>query len=150
MALPLAYSGRDLFVAALTLYGECRGEPLEGQQAVAWVIRNRAEWKPGQWWGNTVERVCLKPSQFSCWNASDPNWGLLQRWLSQRADDWREQCPALVGLAQVAESVFKGKVEDPTGRATHYEVLGTGAKWARNREFSKIIGRHAFYAIGPE
>lgn len=36
-------SERDLSIAALTIYGEARGEPYAGKVAVAWVIRNRTE-----------------------------------------------------------------------------------------------------------
>lgn len=54
-----------------TIWGEARGEGREGMIAVAWVILNRAS--IGGWWGNSIETVCLKPWQFSCWNANDPN-----------------------------------------------------------------------------
>ena len=38
----------DLDIMALTVWAEARGEPVDGQRAVAWVLRNRAA-KPG-WW----------------------------------------------------------------------------------------------------
>jgi len=61
----------ELDILAKTLWGEARGEGREGLIAVAWVIKNRAD-NPG-WWGKSIELVCLKPYQFSCWNADDPN-----------------------------------------------------------------------------
>jgi len=61
----------DLWIFAKTIWAEARGEPLEGQIAVANVILNRA--RQGGWWGDDVAGVCCKPKQFSCWNESDPN-----------------------------------------------------------------------------
>ena len=61
-------------VLARTLYGEARGEGLPGIEAVACVILNRVAFAKARgryWWGNTVSQVCLKPGQFSCWNAGD-------------------------------------------------------------------------------
>ena len=61
----------DLMIMAKTIWGEARGEGRNGQVAVAWVIRNRAE--HGGWYGNTIRSVCLHPFQFSCWNNNDSN-----------------------------------------------------------------------------
>lgn len=61
----------DEFTAVLTLWGEARGETLEGQGAVAHVIMNRRN--DGRW-GSTYDAVCRAPSQFSCWNHNDPNY----------------------------------------------------------------------------
>ena len=57
-------------VAARTLWQEARGEPREGQEAVAHVLWNRV--RDGRW-GKTLAEVCLYPLQFSGWNAHDPN-----------------------------------------------------------------------------
>lgn len=40
-------------------------------QAVANVIMNRVN--RGGWYGASIKDVVLKPYQFSCWNATDPN-----------------------------------------------------------------------------
>ena len=126
----------DLDAAARTVWGEARGEPYDGRVAVAWVIRNRVD-NPS-WWGRTVKDVCFHPKQFSCWNDDDPN---------------RPKCLAvsdedLASFFEIVRAVFDGEIPDPTGGADHYERVGTGAGWARNREFSTIIGKHAFYKIG--
>lgn len=141
MTTALTVTDQDLDTAARTLYGEARGEPLEGQHAVAWVFRNRTEWTPPAWWGTTLHGVCRQPFQFSCWNSNDANFGMLTHLPTD--DALYRHC------YEVVRAVMAGEVEDPSGGATHYEVLGTGASWAKNREFSVIIGRHAFYAIGP-
>jgi spore germination cell wall hydrolase CwlJ-like protein len=132
---------RDLDVLTRTLFGECRGEREVGQIAVAWVIRNRAEWPGKTWWGDTIADVCLKPSQFSCWLDSDPNRAKLE---ALSTDD-----PTYAKLYDIATRVLMCDVADPTGGCTHYEVVGTGAKWAKGKEPKVIIGRHAFYALGP-
>ena len=139
----------DLDLVTRTLYGECRGEPLAGQQAVAWVIRNRAS-DPG-WWTSyqsptstgritAVGRACVTKGQFSCWLASDLNLMKLQ---SLNPLD-----PEYKALFEVGRSVMAGEIDDPTSGSTHYEVLGTGAAWAKDRQPEVIIGKHAFYRIG--
>jgi hypothetical protein len=59
----------DLAALSLTLYGEARGEPIEGKCAVASVVINRTK-NPDRF-GDTIRDVCLAPRQFSCWNAGD-------------------------------------------------------------------------------
>lgn len=142
MADPIQVSPSDLDVWTRTLLGECRGEPLEGQQGVAWTIRTRATWDPPAWWGRTIAEVCMRPAQFSCWLTTDPNFPKINTW---PVDD-----PEYQALMAVARAVAAGEVDDPTGGATHYERLGAGASWAKGREFSVILGSQAFYVIGPE
>jgi N-acetylmuramoyl-L-alanine amidase len=134
----LKYTAIDLDIATRTLFGECRGEPDEGRVAVMWVIRNRAE-HPG-WWGKSVAGVCLAKSQFSCWNMNDPNREKLK---AVPAYD-----PVYTALQSVVERVLNGEVPDPTGGASHYEVIGTGAAWAKDRKPDAVIGHHAFYCVG--
>lgn len=141
MAAPFQVTEADLDTATRTLFGEARGEPLKGQQAVAWVLRTRAAWHPQVWWGAGLGGVCKKPKQFSCWNPDDPN--------RARLLGLAEADPEYQTLRAVVKSVMKGEVDDPTDGATHYEVVGTGAGWAAGRAPSCVIGRHAFYRIGP-
>jgi spore germination cell wall hydrolase CwlJ-like protein len=139
---PLPVSFHDLDVTARTLWGEARGEDEMGQRAVAWVIRNRADWPGGpHWWGDTALKVCMKPMQFSCWNAADPNREKMLA-LKMESQEYRT-------LHEIARAVMTGEVDDPTGHASHYERIGTGAEWARGRQPSATIGNHAFYSIGP-
>ena len=67
----MGISDNDLMIMAKTIWGEARGEGRNGQVAVAWVIRNRAQC--GGWFGRTIAEVCLKDQQFSCWNHNDCN-----------------------------------------------------------------------------
>jgi len=62
---------------ACTLIGEARGEPIEGQIGVGFVIRNRAIADK-----KSYRDICLAPKQFSCWNINDPNFKLITKVLS--------------------------------------------------------------------
>lgn len=138
----LSYTPTDLDILVRTLYGECRGEPLEGQQGVAWVIRNRVQWSGGPyWWGDTPALVCQKHAQYSCWLPTDPNYAKI---LGLPVGS-----PEYAALRDVALSVLSGAVGDPTGHASHYERIGTGASWAAGKTPSATIGNHAFYEVGP-
>ena len=55
-------------IVAMTILGEARGEGEAGMYAVGCIIAQRSIA-----WGKTPTQVCLKPSQFSCWNKNDPN-----------------------------------------------------------------------------
>lgn len=97
--------------AARTLWQEVRGEPLEGQIAVAHVLINRRN--SGRW-GNTLAEVCLSEFhgvfQFSGWDRNDPN--------RTQACQLRDDEPMLVHLASLIEDAEREP--DPTGGATHY------------------------------
>ena len=62
-------------VFGLTIIGEARGEPVEGQIAVGNVVRNRMNFNPAKY--KTYKDVCLEEKQFSCWNLNDPNYTFL-------------------------------------------------------------------------
>jgi len=121
-------------VAVRTLYGEARGEPREGQRAVAHVLWNRV--RDGRW-GKTLATVCLARMQFSCWNASDPNRDQIA---ALRDDD-----PILQKLYSILD---EARIEsDPTGGATHYYSTSMiqPPKWSIGATFCGQIGHHRFY-----
>lgn len=131
---------RAIDILARTVYGEARGELVAGKEAVAAVIMNRvrrARARRGYWWGDTVEAVCTKPWQFSCWNEGDPNRPKL---IAVGPDNRVFQ--SCIGVARRA---VEGRLDDPTGGATHYHAEGIRPPWARGREPSAAIGRHRFY-----
>lgn len=134
----------DLDILTRTLFGEARGEPVEGQIAVAFVVKNRATWNgAGSWWGHSIAEVCQHPWQFSCWNASDPN--------SAKLRELATNDPEYQHLSAVAETVVGGVAQDPTNGATHYKVTGTRASWDKATADIEpvIIGHHSFYRLGP-
>lgn len=128
-------SAKDLL--ARLLFGEARGEILEGQVAVANVVMNRA--KIGGWYGKTVKEVALKPWQFSCFNEDDPN---LRLTASPPMREPFTQCEL------IAELALKYLLTDNTGGATHYANLDVCAPaWAKSDKMVHLckIGRHTFF-----
>jgi spore germination cell wall hydrolase CwlJ-like protein len=126
---------------ARTLWGEARGEPLAGIEAVASVVVNRvAEARAGgrRWWGTDVVSVCRAPRQFSCWDEGDPNRPKL---LAATAAD-----PAFATCLRVARRAVAGLLADRTLGATHYHAEGAFPRWARGKLPSAAIGRHLFYS----
>ena len=69
-------SDKDIEVLSKTIYGEARGESLLGKIAVGHVVLNRV--KAESWYGDSIEGVCRKKQQFSCFNLDDPNLPKLQ------------------------------------------------------------------------
>ncbi len=128
-------------VLARTLYGEARGEPVRGKEAVAAVILNRvrkAEAHGGWWWGDDIVGVCLKPWQFSCWNPGDPNRARL---LAVTAESGTSAT-----CLRVARRAVAGRLDDPTGGATHYHARHVHPPWAWSHVPSAEIGGHLFYS----
>ncbi|SDG43183.1 cell wall hydrolase [Roseospirillum parvum] len=127
-------------ILARTLYGEARGEPVRGKEAVASVVLNRvrrARQRGGWWWGTTITEVCLKPWQFSCWNLGDPN--------RPRIEAVGEGDRVFRSCQRIAERALAGTLPDPTGGATHYHARGVHPPWAWHQAPSAEIGRHLFY-----
>ena len=120
---------------ARTLFGEARGEAIEGKAAVANVILTRA--KKGGWWGGNIEDVCLHPWQFSCWNKSDPNIHKIKR--ATIADPLFHECLIVAHLA------VAGLLKDNTDGATHYVAAGVNPKWMRGLTPCVTIGAHQFF-----
>ena len=96
-------------VGARTLCQEVRGEPLDGQIAVAWVLKNRLA--SGKW-GSSLASVCLWRGQFSGWYVpSDPNFAY--------ACSLPDTDATLSHMQSLLQTVMDG-TNDPTGGATHY------------------------------
>lgn len=129
-------------VLALTVWGEARGEPIEGQIAVASVVRNRALRLGYEW-----VRVCLANGQFSCFNENDPN---LPKIL-MAAENLLSPEPTLL-LAQalwIADGVIKGVVRDNTRGSQNYlttDLLHSekAPRWTFDRPILAVIGGHSF------
>lgn len=116
---------------ALCIWREARGESVEAQRGVAWVILNRAA-KPS-WWGKDIVSVVLAPSQFSSFNKGDPN-SLL--------------------FPSSADPVFREIVllaadpgDDPTSGATSYNSLPLDHQpdWAAGMVKTCDIGAFHFF-----
>lgn len=133
-------------VLARTVWGEARGEGVQGMQAVANVVMNRvavaAGFKSkggGFWWGNDVIAVCQKPYQFSCWNKDDPNFAKVQ---GVDGSDLN-----FATAMRMAARAVAGVLDDITNGATHYHAVGILPGWAKGQKPVAVIGRHVFYRI---
>ena len=134
----------EIDVLARTLYGEARNQGIRGMEAVVHVILNRlavSKQKKIFWWGNTIEEICLKNKQFSCWNYSDPN---RERMLFVTSDD-----PEFKIALEISEDACAGLlIFDPTNGATHYynpSAVQFSPAWAVKEIPLKVIGDHNFY-----
>lgn len=128
--------------AVRTIWQEARGEPVDGQRAVAHVIVNRLA--DGRW-GHTLAEVCLSRDQFSAWGRShDPNFAASCR----LADNDRSLEAFGIMLAAAASE------PDPTQGATHYYaktiappawVKGDPSEGIPPAIFCGQFGHHLFY-----
>lgn len=136
---------RDIDTLARTIYGEARGEyknskiGLTALVAVGYVVLNRYLEK--KWYGSTIEEVCLKPYQFSCWNQSDPNRSIVEN--IQKGEVIFDIC------SHVAENVLFRELADPTFGSNHYYATSMSAppSWAAGRLAVTQIGHHRFYKL---
>jgi len=114
-------------LAEVIIY-EARGEPVEGQIAVAEVVVNRTK---DSRWPNKIVEVVNQPYQFS----------YLQ--------DKHKQKPPTEGdrinAKAVAHFVLRGGSTSAAKGATHYHTKHVSPKW--NRKLTKVasIGQHVFY-----
>ncbi|MBN8521745.1 MAG: cell wall hydrolase [Alphaproteobacteria bacterium] len=129
-------------ILARTLWGEARGEPQAGIEAVASVILNRvriAQAKGGYWWGTDIISVCQKPYQFSCWNKSDPSYSKLIA--------VTERNKHFVQCVMIARRALAEQIRDITGGATHYHADYVSPYWITGQTPTLRVGRHIFYKL---
>ena len=152
MALPsdLVAALTDAQLLVLTIYGEARGEPIEGQIAVGCTIRNRVQ--TGRW-GASYAKVCLAPWQFSCWR---PEGGRANHQVVVAAAEMLAKSTtlpedaALRQCAWVGQGVMGHWIQDTVRDATHYltaDLLASAPpRWAVNQTPVARVGRHVFFA----
>ena len=125
---------------AMLIFGEARGEEWAGKVGVGWTVQNRATHP--RWWGKDLRGVILKPMQFSCLNANDPNRHKL---LSPLAYDSPETWEACLTIAQ---GIVAGGIPDNTDTSDHYiDSSIDPPKWADPKKLTVIIGKLSFYRL---
>jgi N-acetylmuramoyl-L-alanine amidase len=118
----MGLSEQDLKLMANAVYGEARGEPYEGQVAVAAVILNRVK---SEAFPNTVSGVIFQPGAFTA--VADG-----QIYLTPNEQAAKAVRDALNGW-------------DPTGGCIYYFNPATAtSKWIWSRPQVKTIGKHIF------
>lgn len=130
-------SPEDLDRVVRTVIGEAANEGPAGWQAVAAVIRNRANQS-----GLSPSQVVLAPNQFEPWG-------------SRRAEleGLDANSPQYQQVAQAVHGIFSGAAEDPTGGATHFYSPTSQAALGRrppswDNGTGSDIGRHRFFNLG--
>jgi cell wall hydrolase len=135
----------DRIILILTIYGEARGESIEGQIAVGCVIRNRVL----QSSKNEIYRdICLAPKQFSCWNKDDPNYQILISLAEKMMSPIPDNSPIIRQISWIAVGIMNKAIVDVTGGSTHYMTSTLYAEnavtWAYKMKVSKVIGNQTF------
>jgi N-acetylmuramoyl-L-alanine amidase len=137
-----------LEVVTCTIYGEARGERVEGRIAVGNVIRNRVKAKR---FGKDYASVCLAHKQFSCWlfhdDAHRANFGHLV--LAARQVKRDEPTPMLKECLWIAGGVMGDHLLDSTRGSTHYISRALWESkpppWALGQTPLITIDRHVFF-----
>ncbi|QQP14016.1 spore cortex-lytic enzyme [Lysinibacillus agricola] len=120
--VPPKYTDKDLQLIANAVYGEARGEPYEGQVAVAAVILNRLE---SSEFPNTISGIIFQPLAFTA--VADG-----QIWLEPNQRAKEAVLDAMNGW-------------DPSENALYYFNPKTAtSKWIWSRPQIKRIGEHIF------
>ena len=139
----------DEAIFGLTLYGEARGEPIEGLIAVACVIRNRLLDSKKRW-GADYRAVCLQPHQFSTWSEAGgkANYEELIRATTILLSN-EIAPPLLEQAAWCALGVSRGAIIDNVKKSNHYHVstMNPRPKWAQPYAPKLQVGHHVFYVL---
>jgi len=117
-------SDEEMHCLSVAVYHEARGEPRDGQLAVAQVVLNRA--KSGKF-PKSVCGVVLQPAQFSSIRAN---------WQPRESATWRS-------AREVAEQAAEGERLEQLGNALYFHATHVSPGWRKQRVAT--IGNHVFY-----
>lgn len=118
----------DIECLARNIYHEARGEPLEGQLAVAQVTLNRVQSAGYQ---KTVCGVVYAHRQFSWTNSGTKK--------IKNAKAWR-------AALDVSRAVLTQSVPLPKFNAMHFHTRQVKPYWSKNKQIVAVIGNHIFYS----
>lgn len=108
---------------AMLVWGEARNQPAAGQLAVAYVpLTRRSRSSTQKRATSSLSSVILASQQFSCFNASDPNFPKLLHPIEHGGTASWYRCLG------AAERALSGSAPNPAPGATHY---CTTALWNR-------------------
>ncbi len=127
---PLLQSAKqsDIDCLARNIYHEARGEPLNGQIAVAQVTVNRVESGEFQ---SSICRAVYASRQFSWTNTKPKKIKDIKAWEASVA---------------VATAVLTKSVHLPNFKALYFHTKQVKPSWNRNKRVLAVIGNHIFYA----
>jgi spore germination cell wall hydrolase CwlJ-like protein len=122
----------EIFIVALTLLGEARGETFEGMAGVASVIQTRTIQRK-----QTPTQVCLSPKQFSFWNGG----------VSETTKKKLLATPQGKNALYLADLVVHKQMPDIVKGANHYHAVSVSPKWAKDTKLVAVIQHHKFYKL---
>lgn len=123
----------DLYILALMLWREARGQTQSAIVAVGAVARNRTLTRH-----LSYTEVVLQPYQFSSFNRNDPQYHKYPEFYD----------PIWAQCLSTAEGIIKNELADPTGGAVNYfdkTLDDSPPKWAREMDHTCSIGDFRFY-----
>lgn len=118
----------QILYLAICIYHEGRGEPKEGQVAIAHVVMNRVRKA-----GKSIRETVLRPWQFS--------------WANGANRPAIKDYAALIECTDSAIQCLSERVEgkDLFGADHYFADYIEEPKWVERMTFVKQIGRHKFY-----
>lgn len=128
-----------LYILALCIWREARGETFRGKLLVGWTIRNRVE---DVRWPNTYEGVITQKWQFSAFNPHDPN---AVKYPPTSDEPNPMENAAWLSCVQAAHMVLSGTT--PLAKSNHYHSTAVMPNW---HDASKIVereGAHVFLEL---
>lgn len=156
--IQIRYALSDAEALALTIFGEARGEPIEGKVFVGSVVRNRVS-NPRRF-GSTYRAVCHAHAQFSCWWAFGGETNFQRVMEMARALVAHQPLPLatqrdveLWAECQfVAEGIIGGQLRDNARGADHYLTAALFRSrppaWAKGRTPDVRVGSHVGFVGG--
>jgi spore germination cell wall hydrolase CwlJ-like protein len=147
----------DFGALTITLFGEGRGEPVEGRIAIGSVIRNRV--KMPRRFSATYAGVCHQRAQFSCWwpFGGEPTHALVYA-IARAVIEGRElplKAPELAIYQEcqfIAEGIIGEQLRDRVKGCAHYYnpaamvPRGRVPEWAAGLTPTLKVGQHLFFA----
>jgi len=129
--------GEDLRIekaaVGATVFLEARGEPDEGEAAVAFVILERMKRRR-----RTVFEVIFDPWDFSCYHPREFDSELMCAAIRREDAAYEHSC-------EIARKAVDGMIENPAPGADHYfNYRQCDPSWAKTMRFVRVIGKHVF------
>ena len=119
---------KDMKCLASAIYNEARGEPLEGQLAVAQVVLNRAN---DHRWPDSICEVVFQRYQFSFTFDGKPDYPAPNRLWKQA------EAIAIVAATE--------NWDDVTDEAVFFHARYVSPRWRKSFQRTANIGQHIFY-----
>ena len=140
---------------ACTIYGESRGEAVEGQIAVGCVVRNRVRAALSQLKSSDYTAICFAPFQFSCWHPRGGQANYNDTMAAARSLV-SVKAAGVLGAASknvlrqclwIAQGLISGALRDSVRGATSYHAsyMDPFPAWAAKMVKVATVGHHIFY-----